>query len=500
MKRRLSIDELQRKHGVDAPHARHVGNLADKLFLAVRRRHRLRAADRRILAAAAALHEMERPAGRPGASRRSAAVACPGAYRVLQQGLAGFGTADTRLVALVIALQDSRVAVRRPPGFAELLSGVVERAWRLAAILRVADAMDGACIQDVTIASIRPSPEGFTAMLRIRSAFTSLERIRAACRPWERTFHDGLTLRALPAPRASLFTGVVGPGDSALEALRRILFTQFRVMETSLEGIRQRTDTVSLHDFRVALRRLRSALRMYKPLLKKTTAKRLASDLGALSGKLGPFRDGQAWLEFMDARRTREACAGEAGWPTYVRGRRRAVESERNALRGICRADALEPMDRVSRFLRSDPLWEDADRDPPFALFAASRLERVHARAVRLASADPRDLDDEHLHGMRKSFRQARYRAEFAAPALGARVADMARLFKELADHLGAVHDMDVHLARATAGREHCPAGLVKHMRRRRRREMAAYIEAKEALARNKFRKKLRVMLWNMAS
>ena len=59
------------------------------------------------------------------------------------------------------------------------------------------------------------------------------------------------------------------------------------------------TDVEAVHDFRVALRRLRSVLKAHKPLLGRNVD-RLRRDLGDVAGATGQARDAEVQIGWLD--------------------------------------------------------------------------------------------------------------------------------------------------------------------------------------------------------
>jgi exopolyphosphatase / guanosine-5'-triphosphate,3'-diphosphate pyrophosphatase len=134
---------LGRRFDFDEPHARHVAMLAMSLFDQLQPLHHLSESDRRILAAAALLHDVGQFVSYHGHHKHSF-------YLVAHSELAGFSPRQMPIIGLVARYH--RKAEPRPehPGFAELDAADRERVHKLAALLRVADALDREHVQRVT--------------------------------------------------------------------------------------------------------------------------------------------------------------------------------------------------------------------------------------------------------------------------------------------------------------------------------------------------------------
>ncbi len=460
----------------------HVADLALRLFDGTRQALRLPASDRRLLDACCRLHDL-------AFVRHPDDHAVRGAWIVMREGLAGFGAGDRAIVAAAISIHSARDP-RRPAIPVCLSRADEERALRIVAYLRVADALDHGHIQDTQIRSVRVRDGVCRVSVRARFFPQGVERARQRADTWARVMPLPLCVQASRSgPTASLFQGVVGRGDPALVSAQRLLAAQFRVMRDNLQRIPSGSDPAYLHDLRVALRRARAALRFFRPLLRGTGAARIAREMARLSARLSPYRDNQSWLAFLASADVGAACAGAREWRPYLQEQRRAGRRLWRRLGAVCRsAETVAFVRSLSVYIKSDlPALAAAGAGPAFKEFAARRLRKAAAKAWR-EREDPYVLDAEGLHATRKRRRRLRYYAEFCAPALGAPIEQLASDLKAIAGALGAVHDMDAHLAQAVAGGVRPPAALRRHMAERRDREFGRFVIRERLLRKNKIR------------
>lgn len=132
-----------RKYHFDGDHAMLVAKLSLRLFDQLRSVHGLAAADRRILHAAAMLHDIGQFVSFKGHHKHSL-------YLVSNTELPGFSQREMQLVANVARYHRKAHPSDRHPQLAALDEGERDRVTRLAALLRVADALDREHVQRVT--------------------------------------------------------------------------------------------------------------------------------------------------------------------------------------------------------------------------------------------------------------------------------------------------------------------------------------------------------------
>lgn len=211
------------------------------------------------------------------------------------------------------------------------------------------------------------------------------------------------------------------------------------------EGVRAGRNPEYLHQLRVGLRRLRSALRLYRPLLPAAHYAALAGESAALAAALGAARDWDVFLETTVRPLARSAPAD----PALARFRRRC-QRVRQRERAAARAALAAP--RYARFVddvsaaAAAPAWrtdEAAHRllALPLAAFASARLARRARRVVRrlpaLATADAAAR-----HRLRIAAKRLRYAVDFFRPLFARRAArGYARALAALQDALGRLND-----------------------------------------------------------
>ncbi len=222
----------------------------------------------------------------------------------------------------------------------------------------------------------------------------------------------GRTCRALPAP--SLGGGLpVAPGDPAALAVRSALAADLVRLRQN-EPAARRFDPEGVHQLRAAVRRLRSDLRTFRPLLDRDWAAEPAARLRDLADTLGAVRD----LDVLQVRLERDAIDLPVGVlgplrETFDRRRAEACAALASHLDSAAYRDLVAWLDQAARDPRLHPAADAPCRSTLPALAAAAW--RKLRRAVRRLR---RDAPEARFHRVRILAKRARYAAEAVAPSL----------------------------------------------------------------------------------
>jgi CHAD domain-containing protein len=202
----------------------------------------------------------------------------------------------------------------------------------------------------------------------------------------------------------------------------------------------------SVHQMRVAARRLRSTLQAYPAILPKPATQHLRAELKWLGEVLGEARDDEVLSEYL-LTRLASLPAEQVLGPAQARVRAHFAPRE---------ASAREALLEALNSARYYTLVAELDRllaDPPVTATAAEPAGKVLPRAIgrtyrrtrrrihqaqRIAPGAGRDVA---LHETRKAAKRARYAAEAARPALGKKTRRFARRMKAVQSALGDHHD-----------------------------------------------------------
>jgi CHAD domain-containing protein len=469
-------------------HTEHVTRLALQIFDATYRALRLDPADRLLLEAAARLHDI-------GYAQDQANHARAGADIVLKNGIAGLDENACKQVAGIIclhpfdhawAMEDPMVRDIRDPG----------HMMRLAALLRVADGLDHGHIQDTKINEIKTLSN--EVQLSIASTWYDGNGACARLKSdlWQEMLPLDLEIKEEPVTtRLSGYKGVVRKDDTVLQAVRRLLQALARVITDNRRAAMEDKRTEPLHDIRVALRRLVTAIDFFEPYLRKTDMPALRDDLKKMTSALGEPRDMHVWVAYLtDGSRQPTLTAKEDG-KNYLQHqldqRAKAGEKVRDVLADEKYSPLAMQIKKVTRIQIPEQERTNTDR---LSIYACQRLNGL-MRRLEDAHIDIRKADTEERHDFRRVCRRERYLCEFFATALGSPLPTVAKHLHTIATALGTVHDMDIHIDGAATEDPPPPKALVKMMKKTRKQAFKDFQKAWKSLQNKKTRERLEQLL-----
>ena len=243
------------------------------------------------------------------------------------------------------------------------------------------------------------------------------------------------------APALALAEGI--SVDEALGKIFRICANQ---CAANHDAVLDRSDPEGVHQFRVALRRMRSALVVFKTVLQAEDAAWLEREASRLIDLLGPARDWDVFItETLAA--VRDARPDDATLDCL------AVAAEAERARAYERAEALRAPEHTSFLLRFGRWIETAGwrgeangavLDQPLARLGGGLLDRRHERVLKRGCNFER-LSDDRLHRLRIALKKLRYAGEFfAAQFPDGKPRPYIRALRRLQDDLGRLNDTAV--------------------------------------------------------
>ncbi len=254
-----------------------------------------------------------------------------------------------------------------------------------------------------------------------------------------------------PGGYSSKLDLVLDRSSSAREAARTICRHLLETIIANEDGVRRDLDSEFLHDFRVAVRRTRSALAQLKGVFDPEARRTFREEFKWLGSVTGALRDLDVYLLQMDQHRAAlpaEVAKDLDPLAVYLR-RHRAAE-----LRTVKATLASRRYRRLKRnwrnYLESAP--PDPDRSPyahlPVVEVASRRIWRAYRKVTEQGAGIVDDSPAESLHMLRIECKKLRYLLEFFHSIFPAReIQPTIKSLKQLQDNLGTFNDLEVQQA-----------------------------------------------------
>ena len=252
----------------------------------------------------------------------------------------------------------------------------------------------------------------------------------------------------VPGGYSSKLNLKLDPDMRADQATKIILQRLLDIMLENVDGTRIGTDTEFLHDFRVAIRRTRSALTQIKAVFPKRVIDRYKAEFAWLGQMTSPSRDLDVYLLSFDEYRNSLPADMQADIEPLREFLIRHQKIEHKAL--------LKALDSA-RYRRLISSWRQFLEEPvnerstlnnagrPVIRVASERIWRVYRRAIREGDAITTNSPADDLHELRKTCTKLRYLMEFFQSLYpGGELKSLIRVLKTLQDNLGDFQDYEV--------------------------------------------------------
>jgi len=231
----------------------------------------------------------------------------------------------------------------------------------------------------------------------------------------------------------------------APDGAARVCLAQLDAARAAAQRLADPGDSEALHDFRVALRRLRSTLRAFRSELDDAVPKKVRTRLRDVTRATAPGRDAEvliASVQHLEGKLTR----GQRGGVPWLLAR---LADRRDRAYDELRRDLVPEFRQVDRRLRKalsvvtrrPP--RPPDQAPTFGAVAATLLSEQTA-LLEQELATLQALDDESaVHGVRITAKRLRYLLEPLEEVEPRAAAVLPRL-KAIQTLLGDIHDLQV--------------------------------------------------------
>jgi triphosphatase len=232
-------------------------------------------------------------------------------------------------------------------------------------------------------------------------------------------------------------------GDLAYAVLRK----NFEAMLVHEPGTRLGEDPDDLHDMRVATRRMRAALSLFKEAL-PVRAQHVRDELGWLGRELGAVRDLDVQVDRLEGLRdiAEEDRAALRGLVELLKGERQAARARLLSSLESTRYERL--VAGMVSMLRQGPPRRSPAARAPAVMVAPDLLSSRHRAATKAARRARRTKRSGDFHLLRIRCKRLRYALEFFSGIYEGQTEKMIRSVTRLQDSLGVMQDAVVAVDR----------------------------------------------------
>ena len=295
-------------------------------------------------------------------------------------------------------------------------------------------------VATLTLRSVRGYERDFE---NLRCRFLKLDVAHAAEDVFERVMR---LAGCVPGDYSSKLNLGLNHEASGREATCEILKCLHDVMRQNETGIRADWDTEFLHDFRVAIRRTRSALSQIKGVLPEDAVAHFKDEFRQLGRSTNRLRDLDVYLleeETYRAMLPRSLQPGlDAVFSRLKSERRRALK---DMVQVLDTPEYRDLMDSWAAFLQGAQYRGGKDSAVPAIALARKFIYKRFKQVLKRGQAIRDDTPDEALHNLRIDCKKLRYLLEFFASLFHKDKMDkLIGYMKKLQDNLGDFNDLSV--------------------------------------------------------
>jgi len=252
-----------------------------------------------------------------------------------------------------------------------------------------------------------------------------------------------------PGDYSSKLNISLSPEWSCRVAARKIFSCLHNVMKQNEAGIKADIDTEFLHDFRVAIRRTRSALTQLKSVFPGEITDRYKQDFASLGKLTNRLRDLDVYLLKRDEYQAMlpQYLSSDLA-PMFETLRRERKREHQKLVRALGTAPYEKIIASWQEFLTQPEAAQSGpakNSNKPVFELAQKFIWRKYNRVMTLGETITDDSPDPELHSLRIECKKLRYLLEFFASLFPANeVASLIKQLKKMQDNLGAYNDLYV--------------------------------------------------------
>jgi CHAD domain-containing protein len=290
----------------------------------------------------------------------------------------------------------------------------------------------------------------------------------------------------------------------AVEWAAEVLRTQFEQILAGREKALQTEDIEGVHQLRVAIRRLRSALRDFTPLINSPSLKEAKKELKKLAKRLGTVRDQDVAIAALEKLREKaKKQIIKADLEQMIAKRRTKREKAQIGLTKILDESSIENL-RENFSKGIDEAVEKSEKKSNLTAKEAGR-ELILKGLQEFCDLSPslyNHFYQTELHQLRIAVKRLRYAIELFTVCYGEQIAPFAKEMTGMQTYLGELHDCDLwienlhwQLSLEKRKRQTTNFWLMSRFTKQRTRNYRAALDLWSKWRKNKFVKRLQKVL-----
>lgn len=243
-------------------------------------------------------------------------------------------------------------------------------------------------------------------------------------------------------PKSTAAVFHILPTYSTKKAFRRIIASLYMSVRSQEEGLTGDFDQEFLHDYRVGVRKLRTAMEVFEPVLRKSRTQSTLEFLKLVGTYSTPVRD-------LDVLLSQLLPSYENVDEPFFHYLQMLRETYHTQLCSFITSDLYEKkMKMIEKMIekKGKSLFrrQITKHELELSRFAPKRLLEVYERLVKTAKETDTQSSYELIHTLRKQNKQFRYSLMFFQDLYGPSCVDLLESCKRVQDLLGAYTDREV--------------------------------------------------------
>lgn len=234
--------------------------------------------------------------------------------------------------------------------------------------------------------------------------------------------------------------------DTSRQSVLKIYKHLLNTMLLNENGILDDLDSEFLHDFRVALRRIRSGLTQMKDVIPLEVTQHFKEQFSYIGGITGPTRDLDVFLLYKDDYKSRLPPALQPPLHEFFNDlEKRRVEEQKKLVRALQDERYSIIMTEWQEYLENKDATLIVEPKVAVTKLAYTTITRQYIKILKNGTVITHESPDEDLHSLRIQGKKLRYSLEFFASLFAeTKVKRLIKQLKLLQNNLGTFNDLSV--------------------------------------------------------